>query len=250
MAITLNKKLQRTTVKIAETGQESSFKSVTSLTGLFTKPVKTKEIIFFYSQMSLMLEIGTSLTEALKAAANQTQNMVFKEILQKIIVDIEEGRQLSEAMKRHPKVFPGIIVSMIKAGETGGFLKKTLDRIVEIQEKRQAFIAQLRSTLTYPIIICTVGFGVVIFVLTGILPKFTSLFEGKEALLPATTRIMLALSDSLRGYWWVYILSVLGLVILFIFLKNSHQGRALTEKFLISTPLISKVTNKYTPCNC
>ena len=244
MAITVNKKLKKTTVKIADTSQESSFKSVTSLTGLFTKPVKTKEIIFFYSQMSLMLEIGTSLTEALRAAANQTQNVVFKEILEKIIVDIEEGRQLSEAMKRHSKVFPGIIVSMIKAGETGGFLKKTLDRVVEIQEKRQAFISQLRTTMTYPIIISTVGVGVVIFVLTGILPKFTSLFEGKEALLPATTRAMVALSDSLRGYWWAYILAVVGLVILFIFLKNSNQGQAVTEKFLISTPLISKVTNK------
>ena len=191
-----------------------------------------------------MLEIGTSLTEALRAAANQTQNVVFKEILEKIIVDIEEGRQLSEAMKRHSNVFPGIIVSMIKAGETGGFLKKTLDRVVEIQEKRQAFISQLRTTMTYPIIISTVGVGVVIFVLTGILPKFTSLFEGKEALLPATTRAMVALSDSLRGYWWAYILAVVGLVILFIFLKNSNQGQAVTEKFLISTPLISKVTNK------
>ena len=244
MAIAVSKKLKKTTVKISDTSQESSFKSVTSLTGLFTKPVKTKEIIFFYSQMSLMLEIGTSLTEALRAAANQTQNVVFKEILEKIIVDIEEGRQLSEAMKRHSKVFPGIIVSMIKAGETGGFLKKTLDRVVEIQEKRQAFISQLRTTMTYPIIISTVGVGVVIFVLTGILPKFTSLFEGKEALLPATTRAMVALSDSLRGYWWAYILAVVGLVILFIFLKNSNQGQAVTEKFLISTPLISKVTNK------
>ena len=244
MAIAVSKKLKKTTVKISDTSQESSFKSVTSLTGLFTKPVKTKEIIFFYSQMSLMLEIGTSLTEALRAAANQTQNVVFKEILEKIIVDIEEGRQLSEAMKRHSNVFPGIIVSMIKAGETGGFLKKTLDRVVEIQEKRQAFISQLRTTMTYPIIISTVGVGVVIFVLTGILPKFTSLFEGKEALLPATTRAMVALSDSLRGYWWAYILAVVGLVILFIFLKNSNQGQAVTEKFLISTPLISKVTNK------
>ena len=244
MAIAVSKKLKKTTVKISDTSQESSFKSVTSLTGLFTKPVKTKEIIFFYSQMSLMLEIGTSLTEALRAAANQTQNVVFKEILEKIIVDIEEGRQLSEAMKRHSNVFPGIIVSMIKAGETGGFLKKTLDRVVEIQEKRQAFISQLRTTMTYPIIISTVGVGVVIFVLTGILPKFTSLFEGKEALLPATTRAMVALSDSLRGYWWAYILAVVGLVILFIFLKNSNKGQAVTEKFLISTPLISKVTNK------
>ncbi|MBC8247212.1 MAG: type II secretion system F family protein, partial [Deltaproteobacteria bacterium] len=95
MAIAVSKKLKKTTVKISDTSQESSFKSVTSLTGLFTKPVKTKEIIFFYSQMSLMLEIGTSLTEALRAAANQTQNVVFKEILEKIIVDIEEGRQLS-----------------------------------------------------------------------------------------------------------------------------------------------------------
>lgn len=244
MAVTISKKRRGSTIKVSKTGQTTTFKSFSDIKGLIGKPVNTKEIIFFYSQLSLMLEIGTPLTEALRAAANQTKNPVFCGIIKELLQNIEEGKQLSDAMKRHPKIFSGIIVSMIKAGETGGFLRDTIDRVVQMQEKRQAFIAQLKSTLTYPVILCVVGTGVVIFVLTGILPKFTALFEGKESLLPATTRAMIVLSASMRGYWWAYLLGVAGIGVVIKFFKDSDYGRALLERFLISMPLISKVTNK------
>ena len=165
---------------------------------LFGKQVNPKEVMFFTTQLSLMLEIDTPLSLALKAIAAEIQHPEFKRIILEMQTKIEEGRQLSEAMSYHPRIFSQQTVSMIKAGETGGFLKKILDRVVEMQEKRQAIMSQLRSALTYPAVLLLFGALVVVFVLVGVLPKFTAFFEGKEHILPLTTRFLMATSDSLR----------------------------------------------------
>lgn len=210
--------------------------------------IKAKEIIFFTSQLSLMLEVGTPLTSSLTAIENQTKNPAFKEVIQAMGRDIEEGLQLSDAMRRHPQVFNSVFISMIKAGETGGFLQKILDRLAEMQEKRQALIAQLRSTLTYPAILCLVGLLVVIFVLVGVLPKFTSFFAGKESILPVTTRFLMVMSNSLQGYWWVYLISIAGVIVALKLWKESESGQALIDRFCVSAPMVARLYNKIYTC--
>lgn len=215
---------------------------------LFGRSVKTSEIIFFTSQLSLMLEIGTPLTVALRAIAGQTGNPVFKEVLHTILRDIEEGRQLSEAMKRHPQVFNHVFISMVNAGETGGFLKKILDSLAEMQEKRQSLVTQLRSTLTYPAVLCVLAVAVVIFILVGILPKFASLFQGKESILPFTTRFLMFMSSSLRNYWWAYLIGTGGLLLGLKLLKDSSPGRELIDWFAVNVPMIARLSNKIYTC--
>jgi type II secretory pathway component PulF len=216
---------------------------------LFGKRVKPWEVTFFASQLSLMLDIETPLPGALKALADETKNPALKEVVTALYQDIEEGRQLSDAMRRHPRVFNAKFVSMVKAGETGGFLNKILDRIVEMQEKRQALVTQLKSTLTYPAVLCVLGTLVVVYVLVGVLPQFAAFFRGKESILPWTTRFLMLTSDSLRHYWWVYILSTAGLVMGSISWGKSQQGRALRDRFFIGGPLISGLTNKIYTCD-
>jgi type IV pilus assembly protein PilC len=210
--------------------------------------IKAKEIIFFTSQLSLMLEVGTPLKSSLIAIENQTENSAFKEVIQAMGRDIEEGLQLSDAMRRHPQVFNNVFTSMIKAGETGGFLQKILDRLAEMQEKRQALIAQLRSTLTYPAILCLVGLLVVVFVLVGVLPKFTTFFAGKESILPVTTRFLMAMSHSLQGYWWIYLISFVGLILALKLWKESEPGQALIDRFCVSAPMVARLYNKIYTC--
>jgi type IV pilus assembly protein PilC len=212
------------------------------------RKIKAKEIIFFTSQLSLMLEVGTPLTSSLTAIENQTKNPAFKEVIHAMGKDIEEGLQLSDAMRRHPQVFNHVFISMIKAGETGGFLQGILDRLAEMQEKRQALIAQLRSTLTYPAILCLVGLLVVVFVLVGVLPKFTTFFAGKESILPITTRFLMAMSKSLRGYWWLYLISFAGLIVALKLWKESEPGQALIDRFCVSAPMVARLYNKIYTC--
>jgi type II secretory pathway component PulF len=127
-------------------------------------------------------------------------------------------------------------------------LKNSLDSIVVMIERRQALITQLRATLTYPVILCVMAMAVVIFVLVGILPKFIVLFEGKESLLPPTTRVLVALSTSLRGYWWAYLTGGGLLIFLGTVFFRSSSGQALKDRFLVSTPLIAPTFNKILTC--
>ena len=214
----------------------------------FIRPVKPEEVMFFTSQLSLMLEIDAPVAVALKTIANEVHSPAFKTVITAMSHDIEDGRQLSEAMKRHPRIFNDQFVSMVKAGETGGFLNKILDRTVEMQEKRQVLKAQLTTALTYPAVLCVLGLAVVVFILVGVLPKFAAFFKGKEAILPWTTRFLMTLSTSLQHYWWVYILSSAGLVLGLVYWGNSAPGRALRDRLLISGPFISGLANKIYTC--
>lgn len=195
-----------------------------------------------------MLDIGTPLNVALNTIKEQTENPAFKDVIQDMIQAVVEGRQLSDAMKEHPKVFDGVFVSMVSAGETGGFLKEILDRIVELQEKSQVLKTQLRTALTYPAVLCVVATLVIIFILVYVLPKFAVVFEGKESILPFTTRFLLAMSASLKEYWWIYIISSIGTALCLKFFKESTPGQVLIDRFSVSGPLVSKLCNKIYTC--
>ena len=249
MAISINQKGLTLSAGTAENSRKSVSGQKMGIFSRLGRPIKPVEVIFFTSQLSLMLEIGTPLKNALEIIEDQTQNPVFKEVLQTMVQDIEEGRQLSDAMKRHPRIFNSVFASMVRAGETGGFLKEILDRLIEIQEKRQALKTQLRSALTYPAVLCIVSFLVIIFVLVVVLPKFTGFFAGKESILPLTTRLMMTLSASLKGYWWLYIISGIGLVLGLKFFRESRMGQAFIDMFAVKGPLISKLANKIYTCH-
>jgi type IV pilus assembly protein PilC len=212
------------------------------------RKIKPGEQTFFFTQLSLMIEIGTSLSSALRALAEQNGSPAFKEILWAMLRDIEEGGQLSDAMLHHPEVFSRIYVSLVKAGETGGFLKNSLDSIVAMQDRRQALSTQLRSTLTYPAILCIMGVGVVVFVLVGLLPKFAILFEGKERILPLTTRVLMALSASLRGYWWAYVAGAGAVLFGGLAFLRSKAGRSWLDLFFVRAPLVARLFNKVLTC--
>ncbi|MBW1902273.1 MAG: type II secretion system F family protein [Deltaproteobacteria bacterium] len=248
MAITFDNKDVRSVARPAKALSSFSFSKLGDTLRRFGKTVKPAELIFFTAQLSLMLEIGTSLNNSLKAIANQTENPAFKKVIQDMHKVIEEGQPLSNAMKRHPRVFDNVFTSMIKAGETGGFLKDILDRIVEMQEKRQQLITQIKTALTYPAFLCGIGFLAVIFITVGVLPKFTAFFAGKEKLLPPTTRFLMATSASLREYWWIYILVFAGIVIGLKLFKESRQGKILIDRFFVSVPPIAGLSNKIYTC--
>ena len=191
-----------------------------------------------------MLQVGTSLTDAMRALEGQTTNEKFRSIVGDLSRDMEEGRPFSAALKRHPHVFEGVFVSMVGAGESGGYLHDALDRIVEMKEKRQAMIADVRAALTYPIILGVMSTGVIIFVLTGVLPKFMPFFEGKESLLPITTRVLMVSSTALQNYWWAIGIVIAAIVTAVKFFFASTPGRWLIDRLSLALPVIGPLTNR------
>ena len=206
--------------------------------------VSGKDLIYFTSQLSLMLEVGTSLTDAVAALESQTANPALRSVSQALQRDMEEGQSFSVALSRHTNVFDGVYVSMVRAGETGGYLRDALERIVEMHERREALNAQVKAALTYPAILAVVAGFVVVFVLTGVLPKFMPLFEGKEEILPASTRVLMALSRSLRAFWWAWMLGIGGLCAAVTMFRRSPSGQWLHDRLAVSLPLVGDLTNK------
>lgn len=208
------------------------------------RPVKAAEVTFFTTQLALMLEVGTPLNLALDAVRRELSNPFFSNVLSEVARDIEQGRQLSDALARHPKVFDNVFISMARAGEAGGFLRETLERMVGMQEKRQALRNQLRSAMTYPVVLTLLGVLVVVFIMVGVLPKFIGIFEGKEAILPLSTRFLMAASESLRQYWAYYLAGCIGTAVGIKCWVGSAYGRGTVDRLLIHGPVVSHLANQ------
>lgn len=212
------------------------------------KPVRLKEMMFFFSQLSLMLDVGSSLTESLGVIGKQTKNRHFSDVLKGLLDHVEEGRQLSEAMSHYPRTFQPVITNMIHAGEAGGFLKEIIDRVIEIQEKRKALMVQLKTAMTYPAVLFVLGLVVVFFVLLGVLPKFMMFFEGKEHILPPTTRILIGLSRFLKDDWIQCLAGGIGLLVAFRVLLKSDTAGGMIDYLMIVVPPVSIIANKVYTC--
>ena len=248
MAIHIKHIDQRASAKTRERQSGSGWSRPNNSWQLFKRRIKPEELVFFFSQLSLMLEIQMSLRNALENIGNQANNLALKTAVQAVIKEIEEGRQLSEALGHHPDLFKPLYVSMIRAGETGGYLKEILDRIVEIEEKRLALTMEIKTALTYPLFLCVLSVMVVGFIMVAVLPKFVVLFEGKAHILPWTTRFLIAASQSLREYGWVYLIAGIGLAVLLPYVKNSEPGQAVVDRLMVSGPWIAGIANKIYTC--
>ncbi len=171
-----------------------------------TGKVRPGEIIFFIDQLSLMLETGTPLNKSIQSISLQIKNNGFREIVRDLGRDIEEGRMLSDAMRKYPHVFSNVYISMIDAGESGGFLKEVLERIVVLEERNQEFISTIKGALYYPVFLSIFAVSVVLFIIVYVFPKFGSMFEEIYDSLPLTTRILMASSNILVSYWYFIII--------------------------------------------
>ena len=248
MAIGIN----QTIAQAAPPASETKKKAVSKLGGGFSiqlgRRVSPRELLFFSSQLSLMLEIDTPINRALEAVSSQTSNPAFKEVLLDMLQEVEDGRQLSDAMRKHPRVFSKVFSSMVKAGETVGLLKEILDRLVEMEEKRQALKAQIKAAMTYPVVLCSMSMLVIVFILVGVLPKFMTFFAGKESILPVTTRVLMVLSRTLQAYWYAYATGAFGIVLGgYVFIK-SKPGAAVIDWLTVSTPVVGRMSNKIYTC--
>ncbi len=210
--------------------------------GLFRKKISAREILFFTNQLSLMLEIGTPLNESLSAIRSQIKNPEFSAVVTGVLEEVEDGSMLSQALSRYPALFSPEYTSLVSAGENTGHLHQMLDRIVELQEKRQAFATALRGAMTYPLVLCAVTVLVIVFMLSFVFPRFTVLFEGVEEILPPTTKFLMALSDFLRAYWHgVLVFFAIAGWGIHLYLKTA-QGRFVVDRFKITLPLLAPLT--------
>lgn len=184
------------------TDQESKPGALKAMLG---SGVSGKDLYAFTNQLAVMAKAGISLTAALEGIADQTTNPRLRQIIQTMKRDVEAGRQFSETLQRFPNVFSPLYVNMVRASELAGSFGHMLTRIAEYLSQQIETRRQVKGAMVYPIIIVVLAIVTTIFMLTFVLPRFAVLFEGKEAILPLPTKILMGMSDSLVHFWYLYI---------------------------------------------
>lgn len=172
--------------------------------------IATKDKVIFSRQLSTLINAGLPLVQSLRTVEGQTTNKVFKTVISKVIASVEAGTTLADSLSKHPKVFNNVYISLVAAGEASGTLDKTLERLADQQEKDAETMGKVRGALIYPALVIVVMIGVVVFMLTTVLPHVEELYSGiPGAKLPFITTLLLGISHIMTRFWWL-LLVVLG----------------------------------------
>lgn len=174
------------------------------------KKVRTKDLLVFTQEMSTLLGAGMPLDRSLTTLTTLAQGEELKRVTSAVLQSVRGGSSLAEAMAQHPKVFPVLYVNMVKAGEIGGVLDEVLRRLVDYLTNVQGLRDEVRSAMTYPILLTAVGGVSVAILLVFVLPKFATMFADLGQALPLSTRMMLAISDAFTSVWTLPALVALG----------------------------------------
>ncbi len=161
-----------------------------------------RHVLDFTTQLAVMIRAGINLRAALDGIAEQTQHRGFRKVIQQLKNDVEGGKQFSEAIAKHPKLFNPLYINMVRASEMSGSFAKMLDRIAAYIGQQLETKKMVIGAAIYPAIIGTLAVCVTVFLLTFVLPKFYAVFQGKEDILPWATRFLMSLSKTMVAYWY------------------------------------------------
>jgi type IV pilus assembly protein PilC len=207
--------------------------------------VALKDLVVFTRTFSTMIDAGLPIVQCLDMLSSQAENKHFGEILGKVKADVESGKSLSESMAKHPKVFDALFCNLVAAGEAGGILDLIFRRMATYLEKSAKLTRQVKGALVYPTAIVVVGVGVMIIMMTFVLPTFEAMFKDLGAgSLPAPTRVVLAISHFITGNALILIPLLVAAGFGLSAFKKTERGRYLWDSMLLKMPIIGNVVRK------
>ncbi len=195
-------------------------------------------------QLADLLRAGVPLNRALRILSEQTSNLDLSNTLADIEKQISGGATLHEALARHPKVFPGLFVSMVRAGETGGFLEDCLLRLAIFIEKDQELKSRVASALAYPVLLIVIGAGAIGFLMVFFIPRFSEIFKKMGDNLPLPTQIVMSTSYFFRDQWIFVLLGVVALALGWNRLSATLGGRRVIDRVKVRLPLFGDIVRK------
>lgn len=216
----------------------------TNILSALTNRVSTKDRVIFTRQLSTLINAGLPLAQSLHTVQEQTTNKKLKTIIQDIITSVEGGSSLGDAFGKHKDVFNDLFLALVAAGEVSGTLDKALERIANQQEKDAEIASKVKGAMVYPAIVLLVIAGVIIFMLTTVVPQIQNLYHSLHKELPFITAIMVAGANILTHFWWLLLL-LLGAGI--YFLKRyiaTDNGRRTLDSFKLNMPMFGDLFRK------
>jgi len=192
-------------------------------------------------QLGTLINAGIPLVDAFNALVDQTENPKLKLVLVEIREQINQGDPLHKAMRKHPSVFSTLYVNMVAAGEQSGALDTVLRRLTEYTENSVKMRNELVGALTYPVLMGVISLGVVAALFLGVIPRIRRMFDSFNATLPWITRVILAFSDFLQGYWWAIAIVAVGAFFWFRRWIKTESGKERWHRFLINVPVFGPI---------
>ena len=209
-----------------------------------TGRVPARDVVIFTRLFATMVGAGLPLVQSLNILGRQTENANFRKVIRRMVRDVESGDTLSGAMGRHDKVFSGLSVSMVAAGEAAGALDTILGRLADFLEKHGALGRKVRAALIYPAMIFAVTIPAVAILLIFVIPTFESMFAAADVPMPLPTRMVIAASGVVQRYWWALAGAVPVLALLVRHAHGTGRGRLLMDRLVLAVPLVGGLLRK------
>lgn len=211
----------------------------------FMKPkVKGKSLCIFTRQFATMIDAGLPLIQGLEILGSQEPNITLKKAVGTIRGDVESGSTLSNALKKHPKIFSDLYVSLVSAGEMGGMLDTILNRLATYIEKAEKLKRKVKGAMVYPSVVLSIALIVIAVLLVFVIPVFQEMFEGLGGELPGITQFVVDLSEFLRNNIFYIIAALVLLFFAFNRFKATEKGRIMVDKTLLGLPVFGMLLKK------
>ena len=203
--------------------------------------IPLKSVVIFTRQMAMLLRAGSGMVQALSAIRRQSKKPALTAMINSIIADLEDGATLTEALRRFPLVFDPVYCAVVAAGEASATIAVMFERLAEILGKRRALRNKVIGTMVYPALLVTMCMGIIVTLLTFVIPRFADMFVQLGVEPPPSTKMLLAVADGLRSYWPFLILALVVTGGAVVFSLASKRGRQIMANWQTAIPLLGRL---------
>lgn len=205
---------------------------------------KAKDMAVFCRQFVSILRAGVSVASVLAMLGQQTSNKKLRAAIREMQADVEKGEALATSMRRHPKIFPAILVNMVSAGEASGNLEESFRQMELYFERSKRTKSKVTSAMIYPCVLIVVMIVVLIVMMTKIIPNFLKTFEDMDAELPKITLGVMAVCEWFKSWWWVPLLVLVALIVGGVLFHRTNKGKHFFGWLARKTPVVGNLTVK------
>lgn len=205
---------------------------------------KAKDMAVFCRQFVSILRAGVSVASVLAMLGQQTSNKKLRAAIREMQADVEKGEALASSMRRHPKIFPAILVNMVSAGEASGNLEESFRQMELYFERSKRTKSKVTSAMIYPCVLIVVMIVVLIVMMTKIIPNFLKAFEDMDAELPKLTQGVMAVCEWFKSWWWVPLLVLAALIVGGVLFHRTNKGKHFFGWLARKTPVVGNLTVK------
>lgn len=217
--------------------------AIPGLQAMFQNP-RRQEITALTRQLATLLSAGIPLVDSLNALVQQVESKDVEKALRNVREDVQSGISFADSLSRHPIYFSPLYTNMVKAGEASGALDDILKRLAAFMYAQNKMKNRVMAALTYPMIMCFAGVGVVTFLLTFVVPKITKVITKRGGPLPAPTMLLLAIQNIFVNYWWVMLLIGIGGLVVYQAVVSTEKGALWRDTWKLKLPVFGELFRK------